>query len=404
MSYKDNNQSDLQDDLERMHSHTEELEEALALQKRVAFAAGLFQGDVTVRTLLESLAEGVVVIDSTGTVIFINQRAEQMFDCSREDVVGRSLNLLLPDQYSEAHTRHVIEYFEHPRIRPMGQGLVLAGRRKGGTEFPLEISLSHLHTEAGTLGLAFITDITKRYQAEQELVLRNEELDAFAHTVAHDLKGPLGNIIGFANLLREDIADSPPEVRENLEYIEVHAMQMADMIDQLLLLAKLRDTSTVLKHVSMQPVVQAAMARFEDQIADRQIAVEVAPDLPGARGYAPWLQEVFANLISNAIKYLGEDNPAPQIVIRGEQQGNRARFEVQDNGVGIALEDQDRLFTEFTRFHESKALGHGLGLSIVRRIVARLEGQVGVESAPDQGSTFWFTLPVADSSQDTPGR
>jgi signal transduction histidine kinase len=236
-------------------------------------------------------------------------------------------------------------------------------------------------------------------QAEGALIVRNRELKAYDHTIAHDLKTPLANIVGFANLLAEDLPGTMPEAREALDYIQAYALKAVDMTEHLLRLAELRDTSEVTGYVEMSQIVTAALARFEGRLAERGIAVEVRPDLPPAMGYGPWLEEVFANLIGNAIDYMGEDNAAPRIVIRGARQHNQARYEVQDNGVGIADEDQSHVFDEFTRFHKTEADGTGLGLSIVRRIVSNLDGKVGVVSAPARGSTFWFTLPIGHDAR-----
>jgi signal transduction histidine kinase len=112
-------------------------------------------------------------------------------------------------------------------------------------------------------------------------------------------------------------------------------------------------------------------------------------------GYGPWIEEVFANLISNAIKYIGKDNPEPRIIVRGSRVGSIVRYEVKDNGLGISEKDQERLFEMFSRFHTGEASGLGLGMSIVQRIVDRLNGQLGVESALGKGSSFWFALAAA---------
>jgi PAS domain S-box-containing protein len=227
-----------------------------------------------------------------------------------------------------------------------------------------------------------------------ELEASNRELDAFSHTIAHDLKAPLAAIIGYGSLLEEDIRGMPPETTELLDTILESASRMSDMIDQLLLLALLRDKSAVVGPVVVMPAVEAALARYRPQIDERGIVVDVAPDLPPALAHEQWVIEIFANLVSNAIKYLGPDNPAPRIAIRGCLEGAHVRYEVQDNGLGIAPEDQAQLFEMFARFHRHVSRGLGLGLSIVRRIVTNLNGEVGAESAPGQGSTFWFTLPA----------
>ncbi len=231
----------------------------------------------------------------------------------------------------------------------------------------------------------------QRYAAELEA--RNRELDSFGHTVAHDLRSPLGLILGYLGLAAEE--DLTPDVRQYIEEAIGAAHKMNGMIEALLLLAQVRNGAEVRSEVNLNDVVGAAIDRFHIQIAERGIQVDVQPDLPKALGYAPWVEEVLANLISNAIKYIGRENTAPHITVRAFRTGEMIRCEVQDNGVGISPEDQRRLFEMFARFHKREAQGFGLGLSIVLRIVTKMGGQVGVESEPGQGSTFWFTLPAA---------
>jgi len=149
------------------------LEQELRIQGQIAFASGLFQGDVTVRTLLESIAEGVVIVDNSGTILVVNTRAEQMFGYQRKDLIGKPHAVLLPERFRNIHEEHGAHFFAEPRIRPMGQLLDLAGRRQDGSEFPLEISLSFLETINGVLALAFVSDITERKRVET--ALREEE-------------------------------------------------------------------------------------------------------------------------------------------------------------------------------------------------------------------------------------
>lgn len=153
-------------ELEQEKAHQEQ---ELKILRQIAFASGLFQGDVTVRTLLESIAEGVVIIDNSGTILLVNSRAEQLFGYAREDIIGMPHSLLIPERFREIHEKHQAHFFEAPKIRPMGELLDLAGRRKDGSEFPVEISLSYLETINGTLVMAFISDITLRKEYESHL-------------------------------------------------------------------------------------------------------------------------------------------------------------------------------------------------------------------------------------------
>lgn len=237
-----------------------------------------------------------------------------------------------------------------------------------------------------------------------ELEERNEELDAFGHTIAHDLKSPLSNIVLKSEMAAMRYKNEVPEkVLETLNSIGDTGMHMASMIDQLLLLARLHNANEAVYPVVSEPVAKAAVARFAQMLETAKITVSVAPQMPIALAHAQWMEEVFANLVSNAIKYMGTASPAPRIDIRGSLlDDGTARFEVQDTGLGIAEADQSRLFEMFTRLRPSEAEGLGLGLSIVHRIVTRLKGKVGVESTPGVGSTFWFTLPAAPVVEASP--
>jgi signal transduction histidine kinase len=228
-----------------------------------------------------------------------------------------------------------------------------------------------------------------------DLEARNRELDAFSYTVAHDLRAPLSLILGHAEVAAAFIDNVSSQARKSLEAIQEAALKMTDIIEQLLKLATLRDADEVIERVEVAPLVEAVLARFERHITARGIAVEVLPDLPPALGYGPWIEEVFANLLDNAIKYIGKDNPDPRIVIRGERREECVYYQVQDNGIGIAAQHRESVFEMFKRLRPDKVEGLGLGLSIVHRIVTRLNGEIGLKSLPGQGSTFWFTLPAA---------
>jgi signal transduction histidine kinase len=230
-------------------------------------------------------------------------------------------------------------------------------------------------------------------QYAEELEALNYELDAYTHTIAHDLKSPLsGIILGLDIIAMRGHGKLEEQVVSDLRLLKDGAKRMGHMIDNLLWLAKLRDVNEAIDKVDVTATAYAALDRFHHTLKEQKIAVEIGDGFPDAMGHPQWIQEVFANLISNAIKYMGEANEHPHITIRGCVQGKMARYEVVDNGVGIAPEDQARLFEAFTRLHTVKVDGLGLGLSIVHRIVTKLGGQVGVESEPGKGSTFWFTL------------
>lgn len=366
----------------------------LNVQRRVAFAADLFQGDVTIRTLLESLAEGVVIIDSTATIVLVNRQVERLFGYTKEEVVGRPLNILLPQRFQSAHPKHVTGFFDKPKIRPMGLEKELAARHKSGRDFPVEISLSHLETSSGNLAMAFITDITLRKEAMKSLESRNEELDAFAHTVAHDLRGSLAALIGYSELLNDrGVTLSEEQVRESLDMIGRIGRKMSDVLNELLLLSSVRKEDVVAAPLDMVPLIHEALFRLKHKIEEREAEITLSRDFPAALGYAPWVEEVWYNYISNAVKYGGTP---PKITLGGElTEDGYARFWVKDNGPGLSQADKSQLFIPFSS-RANPSGGSGLGLSIVKRIVEKLNGSVDVECELDEGSLFIFNLPVVE--------
>jgi signal transduction histidine kinase len=242
-------------------------------------------------------------------------------------------------------------------------------------------------------------DITERRRAEEslrrytaELESRNEELDAFAHTAAHDLKNPLGLLIGYADILAMDYVDLPPEdIEKYIQAIARNGRKIGRIIDELLLLAGVRRAEAEREPVDIEGTARESLQRLVDMIGEYQAEIILPESWPMALGYGPWIEEVWANYVNNAIKYGGR----PPRVELGAQElpDGRVRFWVRDNGPGLSPEEQGRLFTPFTRLDQAHTTGHGLGLSIVRRIVEKLDGQVGVESEEGKGSTFSFTLP-----------
>lgn len=235
-------------------------------------------------------------------------------------------------------------------------------------------------------------------QRTAELQTHNEELDAFAHTVAHDLQSPLSPIVGFASILKNEYTTlSTSEIEEFAERIIRNGNKMSDIIRELLLLAQIRKTDIKPEPLDMGFIVGEALQRLTSMTEEYQAQIALPKAWPLALGYGPWIEEVWANYISNAMKYGGRP-PHLKLGATVEPSDDSSppavRFWVQDNGPGLTPEEQAKLFAQFTRLHQVRAKGQGLGLSIVRRIINKLDGKTGVESQPGQGSVFSFTLPA----------
>jgi signal transduction histidine kinase len=226
---------------------------------------------------------------------------------------------------------------------------------------------------------------------KNELETRNAELDAFAHTVAHDLKTPLNWINGYMELLVKDWDRLPESERIDYARAGQHGAQMmSNIVDELLLLASLRESEIEIGRVNMQAVIANVRGRIKLLLDQYNATIVVAEDMPDVRGYSPWIEGVWVNYMTNALKYGGVP---PHIQLGYEREGSEIKFWVQDNGEGLTVSQKAKLFVPFSRLGGERAHGHGLGLSIVQRIVHRLGGTVGVESLHEQGSRFYFTLP-----------
>ncbi|MCP4542769.1 MAG: response regulator [Chloroflexi bacterium] len=270
-----------------------------------------------------------------------------------------------------------------------------------------------VETLAASAAIAFdnaeLIETLRRHTIELEA--RNEELDAFAHTVAHDLKNPVSTVWGFAETLEHVFSDlSQEQILEYLHLITQNGRKMNNIIDELLLLARVRKVEDIeLMPLDMVSIVNSAQERIT-YLAEEYQAEIIMPDVwPTVLSYGPWIEEVWVNYLSNAIRYGGQpprvelgydmngyspELTQPDDITRAESDTPPPlRFWVRDNGLGLTAEEQARLFTPFTRLDQVRVKGHGLGLSIVRRIVEKLGGQVGVESQVGQGSIFSFTLP-----------
>jgi len=381
-------------------------EQESRIQRQVAFASGLFQGDVTIRTLLESLAEGVVIIDSQGTILLVNARAEEMFGYSKRELVGIPHSVLLPERLREIHEGHVAHFFVEPTVRPMGQLLDLVGRRKDGDELPVEISLSFLETINGCLALAFISDISHRKEAEKEikalnaqlsaraaeLECANSELEAFNAAVSHDLKTPLSNINAICQALQELHADRLDEEGQDL-ISDLHSstLRMSELINTFLGFARLSHCTLVRQTVGLSHMAKKIATELGMAEPTRRVTFRIADGL-ACDGEPALLRIVLDNLLGNAWKYSSRRDDAVIEFGITEHDGKPAYF-VRDNGEGFDMARAERLFAPFHRLpDQAEFTGHGIGLATVQRIVSRHCGRVWAESEPGMGATFYFTL------------
>ncbi len=364
-----------------------------ATQKSIDAVIRQFFKDDTASILIESFAEAFLVINENSTVIHVNRRFVELFGYEKDEIVGQRLNQVIPERFRSAHSEHTRNYFKSPHVRSMGQGLDLKGLKKDGTEFPVEVSISFLQNDKEKLGMAFITDITARAEAEQALQKQNRILSDFAQTVAHDLKSLITALTGFSELLEQEYENLSSQDRQTcLNTVKDTSYKMNDIINELLFLARAKREDVVLRNIDLNSAVQEALKRLQWKIDSTGARIVTGTLDGGVQGHQPWIEEVIYNLVSNALSHGGEKLTVGIDTVASE--GNMSRVRIYDNGCGMS-EDQLRILLEQPEdlpFNWVK--GHGLGLSIVHHVLEKLGSSLEVQCVNNEGCCFSFLLPL----------
>jgi PAS domain S-box-containing protein len=395
--------------------------------------------------ILDIAEDAIISIDAGQRVVLFNQGAEKIFGYSAAEVLGRPLDLLLPAGVAAAHRGYVEAFGRAAEAsRKMGQRQEVFGVRKGGEHFPAEASISRLETPQGVVYTAVLRDVTERKKAEEairrlnegledrvrertaelaqsnrQLAEKNAENETFVYSVSHDLRSPLVNLEGFSKELRlscDDLrallggADVPEGVRrralelldgdvaESVQYIRTAVGRLSGIIDALLRLSRAGRVAYQPQHVDVRRVVERVVEAMRVTVAEKGAEVVVGA-LPPAWGDPTALEQVFANLVGNAVNYLDPQRPGRVEVGAAAPEGGAGAtrmnvYFVKDNGLGIPAAYRAKVFQAFQRLHPQAAAGEGMGLAIVRRIVERHGGHVRVESAEGEGSVLFVTLPA----------
>ncbi len=360
------------------------------------------------RTMLETAPDAMIIVDERGRIAIVNRQAEDMFGYSRAELLGHEVEMLLPEGAREHHHGHRGRYARNPELRPMGPGLDLFGRRKDGSEFPVEISLSPVKTSSGMFVSSVIRDVTQRRRMEQEIIAARQAAEraqkantAFLAAASHDLRQPVQALSLLNGALRRTVKDE--RAREMIDHQEHSLTAMTNLLNSLLDISRL-DAGVVtpdIEEFPMQRVIDRLSAEFGRQASHKGLEFTSEPCAVMVRSDPNLLSEIIQNLVSNAIRYT--DKGSVKMVC--DCAGDLCRLEVVDTGIGIEEHQLEAIFKEFhqTKTPGSSTEGFGLGLAIVRRLADLLEHDIGVESEPGKGSTFRVLVPIVAAGHHAHG-
>jgi len=351
------------------------------------------------RGLLEAAPDAMVVVNPAGEIVLLNVQAEKQFGYSRDELVGQQMKNIIPQGFAERLIADALRSVEDALAQQIGTGIELTGRRKNGSDFPLELMLSPLESAEGILVTAAIRDITTRKQGEanllykvEELKRSNEELGQFAYIASHDLQEPLRMVASYTQLLsRRYKGKLDADADQFIAFAVDGASRMQRLIQDLLMYSRVGTKGQELIDTSGEEALKYALINLRGAIEESGAQVTHDP-LPNVLADESQLIQLFQNLVGNAIKY--QSPGVPEVHISAARNGGKKWiFSVKDNGLGIDPQYFERIFGMFQRLHKREEFaGTGIGLAICKKIVERHGGIISVESQPGQGSTFRFAL------------
>ncbi len=346
--------------------------------------------DALNKLAVEAAPNAILVVDSAGLIVLVNAQTEKLFGYSRKELLGKKMEILVPQRYRGAHAGHRTGFFSNPSARAMGAGRDLYGQRKDGGEVPIEIGLNPIDTPEGRFVLASIIDITVRRDMERKLQ-HTEVLAAIGSmvaVVAHEIRNPLGSVSMAAKALARG-GLSPEDQAQVLSVLDSESRRLNQTITDFLHYARPREPKLQLSDINAAAhEVLSAMktdASASGKIVVKEVLDETLPRLPFD---ADQMRQVLWNLIRNAFQALDGKG---KLEVRTELVGGKVAVRIRDTGPGIAPEQLEKLFTPF---FTTKAQGTGLGLSIARNIVRSHGGDLQVESEPGRGTEFTMLLPM----------
>ena len=363
-------------------------------------------GEERFRRVVEAAPSAMIMVNQDGQITLANLQAEKIFGYPREELLGRPIEMLLPERLRSGYRDLRHDYLRDPQARPMGAGRELFGRRKDGSEVPVEIGLSPIHTSKGLLVLASIVDISERKLAELEAARQRHDLahlarvstvgelsNSLAHELTHPITAILSNAQAAQRFLVHDDVDLD-EVREILNDIVTQDQRAGEVIHRLRLLLKKGEPQEYCDDVDLNEVIRDVVKLMRSDLNNRNVTVDtdLVQNLPAVTGDRVQLQQVLLNLMLNGCEAMADYNSSERrLLIASQWENGAVRVSVTDRGGGIPEEKMEQVFE---RFFTTKKEGMGLGLSVCHTIINAHRGKIWATNNGGCGATFHFCLPI----------
>jgi PAS domain S-box-containing protein len=381
-----------------------ETDDGLVVTSTIRPAKTAEDSEAYFRNLLESAPDAMVIVDDKGKIAVVNEQAERMFGYERGQILGQKIETLLPYRIHDRHRAHREEFMAEPKLRPMGEGMDLVAKRKDGSEFPVEISLSPVSADGRKFVSSVIRDVTERKRMEDEIIAAQREAErankansAFLAAASHDLRQPVQALSLLNGALRRTVKDE--RALQMIDSQQHSLTAMTNLLNSLLDISRL-DAGAIspeLEEFPIRRLIDRLSDEFARQAQHKGLGFSAFASDGFVRSDPNLLAEVIQNLVSNAIRYTEKGS----VTLRSVEADGHCRIEVEDTGIGIDDDDLGKIFSEF---HQCKTPGaskegFGLGLAIVKRLGDLLQLDIDVESRVGRGSCFSITLPVVQSAE-----
>lgn len=370
-------------------------------------AAIKIENEKKISAIMDNTVDGLITINDQGLVESYNKACEQIFGYNAEEVIGKKVNMLMPEPYHSEHDRYLENYNRTGKAKVIGVGREVQGKHKDGRVFPLDLSVSKVDLGNRVIYSGIVRDISERKEVEKSLQQSvdalersNEELERFAYIASHDLQEPLRMVTNFTGMLKKKYEKKLDKTAQDyIEFASNSAQRMQELVEDLLEYSRITRSTQRYEAIECEQSFKYVLDALQEAIKESRAEITVEDELPVIMGNPIRFSRLMQNLLANAIKYRKDGTPV-KIRIRADDKKDAWMFSVEDNGIGMKQEYCEKIFLPFKRLHgKDEYSGTGIGLAVCKKIVESFGGSIWAKSEPGKGSTFYFTIPKKSSTQ-----